>query len=50
MFQMVIEKLYILELQKTSGNVEKKICAVGVAKILTEYPGFFNSEAEINTW
>lgn len=50
MFQMVIEKLYILELQKTSGLVEKKICAVGVAKILTEYPGFFNSEAEINTW
>jgi exportin-2 (importin alpha re-exporter) len=36
MFLMVLEKLYILDLQKVSGNLERKICAVGVTKIISE--------------
>jgi exportin-2 (importin alpha re-exporter) len=35
---MVLERLYVLEVQKVSGNMEKKICAVGITKILTEAP------------
>uniref|UniRef100_A0A672MEB4 Exportin-2 n=1 Tax=Sinocyclocheilus grahami TaxID=75366 RepID=A0A672MEB4_SINGR len=37
MFGMVVEKIIIPEVQKVSGQVEKKICAVGITKILTEY-------------
>ena len=38
MFGMVIERLLLNDLQKVSGPVDKKICAIGVAKILFEYP------------
>ncbi|KAL3867833.1 hypothetical protein ACJMK2_040679 [Sinanodonta woodiana] len=38
MFSMVVEKLYLQDLQKVSGTTEKKICAAGVLKILTEAP------------
>ena len=37
-FAMVIEKLFIPDAQKVSGPVERKICAVGITKILTESP------------
>ena len=35
---MVIEKLYVADLQKVSGNLERKICDVGVAKMLSGCP------------
>ncbi|KAK7100974.1 hypothetical protein V1264_023831 [Littorina saxatilis] len=38
MFGMVLEKLFVADLQKVSGHTERKICAVGVTKILTEAP------------
>ncbi|KAJ8305405.1 hypothetical protein KUTeg_015950 [Tegillarca granosa] len=38
MFGMVIERLYLQDLQKVSGNIERKICAVGLTEILTESP------------
>ncbi|XP_064625610.1 exportin-2-like [Lineus longissimus] len=38
LFAMVLERLFILEVQKVSGNMEKKICAVGITLILTEAP------------
>ena len=38
MFGMVIERLVVLEVQKVSGLTEKKICAVGMIKLLTETP------------
>lgn len=38
MFGMVIERLFIPDLQKVSGNIDRKICAVGVTKILMEAP------------
>ncbi|XP_064605063.1 exportin-2-like [Liolophura sinensis] len=43
MFGMVVEKLYLADLQKVSGHIEKKICAVGVTKILTETPIFLQN-------
>ncbi|KAG8192798.1 hypothetical protein JTE90_019116 [Oedothorax gibbosus] len=38
MFGMVIERLIIPDLQKVSGNIERKICSVGMIKLLTECP------------
>lgn len=38
LFGMVIEKLFIAEVQKVSGSTERKICAVGMTKILCEAP------------
>ncbi|XP_071964073.1 exportin-2-like [Antedon mediterranea] len=44
MFGMVIEKLFLLDMQKISGHMEKKICAVGVSKILTEAPAMLEGD------
>ncbi len=38
LFQMVVERLFLLDVQKVSGNTERKICAVGITKLLTETP------------
>ncbi|XP_063967955.1 exportin-2-like [Lytechinus pictus] len=38
MFSMVLGRLYIPDVQKTSGSMERKIVAVGMTKILTECP------------
>ncbi len=38
MFGMVCNRLFIPEVQKVSGNTEKKICAVGMTKLLCETP------------
>jgi exportin-2 (importin alpha re-exporter) len=50
MFMMVLEKLYVAELQKVSGNLERKICAVGLVKILTECQFLFASDANLKLW
>ena len=47
---MVIEKLFVPDLQKVSGNLERKICAVGVAKILTESPFLLTNETNLKLW
>jgi exportin-2 (importin alpha re-exporter) len=47
---MVLEKLYLTDLQKVSGNLERKICAVGVAKILTETPFLLSNESNLKIW
>ncbi|KAK2157652.1 hypothetical protein LSH36_187g00016 [Paralvinella palmiformis] len=44
MFGMVVEKLFVAEAQKVSGNIERKICAVGMIKILTEAPVMLNPD------
>uniref|UniRef100_A0A3Q1ATN1 Exportin-2 n=1 Tax=Amphiprion ocellaris TaxID=80972 RepID=A0A3Q1ATN1_AMPOC len=44
MFGMVLEKIVIPEVQKVSGTVEKKICAVGITKVLTECPAMMDTE------
>lgn len=33
---MVVQSLYLKDLQKVDGNSERKICAVGVTRLLTE--------------
>ena len=38
MFKMVVERLYLQDVQKVSGTTERKICAVGMTKLLTETP------------
>ncbi|XP_039257797.1 exportin-2-like [Styela clava] len=40
MFAMVLEKLLIADVQKVSGTTEKKICSVGLSKLLTECSAF----------
>jgi len=35
---MVVEKLLLLEVQKVSGSVDRKTCAVGIIMILTQCP------------
>lgn len=47
---MVLEKLFVADLQKVSGNLERKICAVGTAKILAEGQLLLNNEANLKIW
>ena len=47
---MVLERLFVMDLQKVSGNLERKICAVGVTKILTEYPYLLSTDAYKAIW
>ncbi|PIK43998.1 Exportin-2 [Apostichopus japonicus] len=44
LFAMVLEKLYIADVQKVSGNLEKKICAIGMTKLLTECPAMLSPD------
>ncbi|CAF0704688.1 unnamed protein product [Brachionus calyciflorus] len=50
MFMMVIQNLFIVDLQKVSGNLERKICAVGVSKMLTECQVLLSNEANMKVW
>lgn len=47
MFSMVVERLFLVDLQKVSGHMERRICAVGVTKILTEAPTMLQGEYEV---
>ncbi|GLV36439.1 Chromosome segregation 1 [Carabus blaptoides fortunei] len=42
MFGMVLEKVLIADLQKVSGNVERKIAACGIIKLLCDCPPIFS--------
>lgn len=35
---MIIDRVILPDLQKVSGNIERKICSVGLIKLLTEVP------------
>lgn len=41
LFHMVLEKIVIPDVQKVSGQLERKICAVGITKLLTETQPMF---------
>lgn len=41
---MVVDRLFVPDLGKVSGNMERKICAVGVTKILTEAPSMLQGD------
>ncbi len=47
---MVVERLYVMDLQKVSGNLERKICAVGVTKILTECLILLSNDTSQKIW
>lgn len=49
MFGMVLERLVIADVQKVTGQLERKICAVGVTKLLTEAPALIEGEYT-NLW
>lgn len=38
MFAMVVERIIISDIQRISGNTEKKICSVGIIRLLCESP------------
>lgn len=38
LFAMLLEKVIIPDVQKVSGSTERKICAIGITKLLTETP------------
>jgi len=44
LFGMMVEKIFVADLQKVGGRTERKICAVGTIKLLTEVPAFFEAE------
>ena len=49
LFQLVIEKVFITDVQKVSGPTERKICAIGITKILTETPAMLE-DPYVNLW
>ena len=49
LFQMVVERLFLVDVQKVSGQTERKICAIGITKLLTETPEML-TEPYINLW
>lgn len=38
MFGMLLEKIILPDVQKVTGNINKKITAVGIIKVLTDTP------------
>ena len=49
LFHMVLEKIFVADVQKVSGTTERKICAIGITKILTETPVMF-TEPYVSLW
>lgn len=49
LFLMVIERLYVPNVQKVSGQTERRICAIGITKILTEAPEML-TEPFVSQW
>jgi exportin-2 (importin alpha re-exporter) len=47
MFAMVVDRIFIPELQKVSGNTEKRTAAVGITKLLCESEAMFSGEYAI---
>lgn len=41
MFGMVLDKLFITELRRIQGNIERKIVGVGVTRLLCECPEMY---------
>ena len=50
LFGMMVEKLFTADLQKVSGQMERKICAIGVSKMLTEVPPFLDDPDYLQKW
>jgi len=50
LFPMMVEKIFVADLQKVSGKIDRKISAVGVTKMLTEVPAFFAADDYLSKW
>ncbi|RDD37617.1 Exportin-2 [Trichoplax sp. H2] len=50
LFGMVIERLFLLDLQKVDGVIERKICAVGISKLLTESSKTLSEDQYLSYW
>eukprot|EP00118_Oscarella_pearsei_P025556 m.308373 g.308373 ORF g.308373 m.308373 type:complete len:973 (+) comp43881_c0_seq1:68-2986(+) len=50
LFGMVIERLFVPDVQKVSGVVERKICAVGMTRILTEATRLLTDDYYVKLW
>lgn len=44
MFGMLLEKIILPDVQKVTGNVNKKVTAVGIIKILTDTPNLIDGQ------
>ncbi len=49
LFRMVLEKIFVPDVQKVSGQVERKICAIGITKLLTETPAML-ADPYVSLW
>lgn len=49
LFLMVVERLFLPDVQKVSGQTERRICAVGITKILAETPEML-AEPLVSQW
>lgn len=47
LFAMVVEKVFLTDLQRVSGSLERKICVVGVTAILCDYPEIMASDLSL---
>ncbi|KAH0557379.1 exportin-2 [Cotesia glomerata] len=47
MFGMIVERLIIVDLQKVSGDIDRKIAAVGISNILTDCPAMIESSYNV---
>lgn len=43
MFGMVLERVLIADLQKVSGDIEKKVTAIGISNLLIDCPSMLES-------
>ncbi|KAI2810344.1 hypothetical protein RDWZM_002654 [Blomia tropicalis] len=50
MFSMVIEKLFIADGQKVTGNIDRKTVSVGISKLLTDLDDQFLTGSLLNLW
>ena len=49
LFRMLLEKVIVTDVQKVGGQTERKICAIGITKLLTETPDMLTDEY-IDQW
>lgn len=47
LFSMVVDKLFLPELQRVSGTMDRKICAVGITCILCDYPDIMTTDLSL---
>ncbi|XP_074106561.1 chromosome segregation 1 [Cotesia typhae] len=47
MFGMLVERLIIVDLQKVSGDIDRKIAAVGISNIVTDCPAMIESSYNV---